>query len=103
MLPVDCGFKAVRAADNEQTEFERTNMIALNAFLVFLGTAALPVIFLLVCRRWIERDSRQSRPDPAAPQREEVHPAEPMRPRRALGGEARQRRADSAAFLQARS
>ena len=43
-------------------------MITFDAFLVFLGAASLPVIYLFILSRWLERESRQT--DPNAPVRE---------------------------------
>ena len=34
-------------------------MITLEAFLVFLFAASLPVTYILICSRWIERADRQ--------------------------------------------
>jgi hypothetical protein len=39
-------------------------MITLDALLVFLGAASLPVIYLFICSRWLESESRSSRPAP---------------------------------------
>ena len=35
-------------------------MITLDAFLVFLGAASLPVIYLFIVSRWVEAESRRS-------------------------------------------
>lgn len=35
-------------------------MITLDAFLVFLGAAALPVIYILLVSRWIEPEYRRA-------------------------------------------
>ena len=35
-------------------------MITLDAFLVFLGAASLPVIYLFICSRWIEPAQREA-------------------------------------------
>ena len=43
-------------------------MITFDAFLVSLGAASLPVIYLFILSHWLERESRQI--DPNAPVRE---------------------------------
>lgn len=37
-------------------------MITLDALLVFLGTAAIPVIYLLLWSRWVEPEYRRAYP-----------------------------------------
>jgi hypothetical protein len=37
-------------------------MITLDAFLVFLGAASLPIIYFLIVRRWVEAEYRQTYP-----------------------------------------
>jgi hypothetical protein len=49
-------------------------MITLDAFLVFLFAASLPVVYLLICRRWIESDPRQTPPS-SAEEESHVHGA----------------------------
>jgi hypothetical protein len=38
-------------------------MISLDALLVFIAAASLPVIYVLLLRRWLEPESRQSQPE----------------------------------------
>jgi hypothetical protein len=43
---------------HDATVLNEPFMITLGTFLVFLGAAALPVIYLLIVSRWIEPESR---------------------------------------------
>jgi hypothetical protein len=56
-----------KTSDNEQTKLE-DDMITLDAFLVFLAAASLPVIYLLVVSRWIETEYRKIYPEAMRPQ-----------------------------------
>ena len=49
--PVDGTF-----ANNEQITLEY-DMITLDAFLVFLGAASLPAIYVFILSRWLERQA----------------------------------------------
>jgi len=46
-------------------------MITLDAFLVFLGAASLPVIYILILSRWLEPEYRKAYPD-QSPQKSET-------------------------------
>jgi len=48
--------------NNEQTTLEH-DMITSDAFLVFLGAASLPVIYIYVLSRWLEPAYRQAHPE----------------------------------------
>ena len=50
-------------------------MISLDVFLVFLGAAALPVLFLWLVSRWIEPEYRKTRTEEVATKK----PAAPVR------------------------
>jgi hypothetical protein len=54
-------------SDNEHTKLEH-DMITLDAFLVFLAAASLPVIYLLMVSRWIETEYRKTHFDAVTPQ-----------------------------------
>jgi hypothetical protein len=44
---------------NENTSRKKT-MITLDAFLVFVGAASLPVIYILLLSRWLEPEYRRA-------------------------------------------
>ena len=48
--------------NNEQTTLEY-DMITPDAFLVFLGAASLPVIYIFILSRWLEPSYRQAYPE----------------------------------------
>jgi hypothetical protein len=50
------------SANNEQTTLEY-DMITPDAFLVFLGAASLPVIYIFILSRWLEPSYRQAYPE----------------------------------------
>jgi hypothetical protein len=45
---------------DQQTIQTNTNMITLDAFLVFLAAASLPVAYILLMSRWIEPEDRKA-------------------------------------------
>jgi hypothetical protein len=57
------------ANDDEQATVEQT-MISLDAFLVFLEAAALPILYILVLSRWLEPEFRRVGPDKEVPDKE---------------------------------
>jgi len=57
----------MESPDDEQSIREKI-MITLDAFLVVLAAASLPVSYLFVVSRWIEAEDRKTRPDVVAPE-----------------------------------
>jgi hypothetical protein len=53
-------------ANNEQIKL-KNHMITLDAFLIFVGAASLPVLYIWILSRWIEPAYRQDYPKTMAP------------------------------------